>query len=87
MIQLIILAVDVVIVLLLMYGIGELVEMQEEQGDGLKDHEDRLNSLELYADYIRDEIMELKKRQMKGEQDNGGNINVRWRRRRIETGD
>lgn len=57
MMDMILLVVNVVLVLALLYTVGELSTLQEEQGEDLDNHEDRLNSLEDYADYLRNELM------------------------------
>ena len=57
MMDMILLVVNVVLVLALLYTVGELSTLQEEQCEDLDNHEDRLNSLEDYADYLRNELM------------------------------
>ena len=87
MMDMILLVVNVVLVLALLYTVGELSTLQEEQGEDLDNHEDRLNSLEDYADYLRNELMIIKRRENKD--DDRADIYVQWRRRvsRTDAGD
>lgn len=85
--SMIMLVVDVVFILALLYTLGELITIQEEQEEDLDNHEDRLDSLEDYADYLRNELMNIKRRENKDD-DRADNY-VQWRRRvrRTETSD
>lgn len=84
--SMIILAVDVLLILALLYMDEKIFEVQAEQGDDLDSHDDRLDALEDYADYIREELMSLKRRE-NADNDRADNY-VRWRRkpRRAEAG-
>lgn len=73
------LAVEFLVLLGFMYVIGGLSELQEGQADDLNNHEDRLDALEDYADYIRDELLKLKRRE-NADDDRADNY-VRWRRK------
>lgn len=75
----IMLAVDALLVLALLYAFGELSAEQEKQGDDLDNHDDRLDSLEKYADYLREELMHIKRR-VNADNDRADNY-VQWRRR------
>ena len=83
MLTMIMLVVDAALVLALMYAVGELATLQEEQEGSLGNHEDRINALEEYADYLRSEFMEMK-RKVNADNDRADNY-VRWRRRIVGT--
>ena len=87
MMSMIILAVDVLLVLALLYVDEKIFEAQDEQECDIDSHEDRLDALEDYADYIREELMSLKRRE-NADNDRADNY-VRWRRKpeRIVAGD
>ena len=87
MMNVIMLVVDTVFILVLLYTLGELTILQEEQEEDIDNHEDRLDSLEDYADYLRNELMNIKRRENKDD-DRADNY-VQWRRRvrRTETSD
>ena len=73
MLTMIMLVIDVAILLMMFYSFGEMSTIQEEQRDDIDNHDERLDALEEYADYLREEFMNY----------------VQWRRRiiRTETGD
>ena len=79
MTTLILLALDAALVLALMYVVGALATLQEEQSDDIDNHEDRLDALEEYTDYIREELMYMKGR-VNADNDRADNY-VQWRRR------
>ena len=87
MLTMIMLVIDVAILLMLFYSFGEMSTIQEEQRDDIDNHDERLDALEEYADYLREEFMRMKGR-VNADDDRADNY-VQWRRRiiRIEAGD
>ena len=83
MLTMIMLVIDVAILLMLFYSFGEMTTVQEEQSDDIDNHDERLNALEEYADYLREEFMHMKGR-VNAEDDRADNY-VQWRRRIIRT--
>ena len=87
MLTMIMLVIDVAILLMLFYSFGEMTTIQEENSEDIDNHNERLDALEDYADYIREEIMSLKRKE-NADNDRADNY-VQWRRRiiRAEGGD
>ena len=83
MLTMIMLVIDVAILLMLFYSFGEMSTIQEEQNDDIDNHDERLNALEEYADYLREEFMHMKGR-VNIDDDRADNY-VQWRRRIIRT--
>lgn len=79
MLTMIMLVVDVAILLMLLFSFGEITTQQEEHSNVMDNHEDRLNALEEYADYLRGELMHMKGR-VNANDDRADNY-VQWRRR------
>lgn len=83
MLTMIMLVIDVAILLMLFYSFGEMSTIQEEQRDDIDNHDERLDALEEYADYLREEFMRMKGR-VNADDDRADNY-VQWRRRIIRT--
>ena len=83
MLTMIMLVIDVAILLMLVYSFGEMSTIQEEQRDDIDNHDERLDALEEYADYLREEFMHMKGK-VNADNDRADNY-VQWRRRIIRT--
>lgn len=81
MLTMIMLVINVVILLVLLYSIGEITTYQEKHRYELDNHDERLDALEEYADYLRGEFMHMKGR-VNADDDRADNY-VQWRRRVI----
>ena len=79
MVAILTLLVDVVLVISIWCALSGMTAFQDEQDKDIDNHEDRLDALEDYADYIREEIMSLKRKE-NADNDRADNY-VRWRRR------
>ena len=79
MIAILTLLTDVVLVISIWCALSGMTAVQDEQDKDIDNHEDRLDALEDYADYIREEIMSLKRKE-NADDDRADNY-VRWRRR------
>ena len=87
MVAIVTLLVDVALLISIWCMFSGITTVQDEQDKDIDNHEDRLNALEDYADYIREEIMSLKRKE-NADNDRADNY-VCWRRRvrRTEGGD
>lgn len=74
---------DTVLVIGIWCMFSGITAVQDEQDEDINNHEARLIALEDYADYIREEIMSLKRKE-NADNDRADNY-VRWRRRVIRT--
>ncbi len=81
MLTMIMLVIDVAILLMLVYSFGEISTIQEKQRDDIDNHDERLDALEEYADYLREEFMHMKGK-VNADDDRADNY-VQWRRRII----
>ena len=79
MVAIVTLLVDVALLISIWCMFSGITTVQDEQDKDIDNHEDRLNALEDYADYIREEIMSLKRKE-NADDDRADNY-VRWRRR------
>ena len=87
MVAILTLLIDAALIISIWCTLSGMTEVQDEHDEDIDNHEDRLNALEDYADYIREEIMSLKRKE-NADDDRADNY-VRWRRRirRAEEGD
>ena len=79
MVAILTLLIDAALIISIWCTLSGMTEVQDEHDEDIDNHDDRLNALEDYADYIREEIMSLKRKE-NADDDRADNY-VRWRRR------